>query len=459
MVMKTMHRLSEPVSEVAKDKQAEEELHSSYRLLEITSRNKELAPLLREFIAEVERFTGCTVVGIRMLDKEGNIPYVAYEGFSKDFYDKECWLSVKRDRCMCINVVLGKTSSTLPFYTKGGSFYSNNTQTLIDSFSEEERKNIRGVCVKTGYKSLALIPFYQGDQILGLIHVADYRENLLPLKTVEVLEKAAIQLSGAIQRIRAEEELRKAHQELEQRVEERTVELKAAHEQLLHAEKLSALGKLSASIAHEFNNPIYGIKMILEELGGNPDLNDGDKRAIELALREIKRVSQLIYNLLDFYSPSSGVATLLNIHQSIDEMLEICSKKLKVSGVKIIKDYAADIPEIPAVADQLKQVFLNIITNAEEAMLPEGGTLTVQTRLVGNKVNIVFKDTGSGIPKNIKDKIFDPFFTTKKAVSGTGLGLSVSYGIIKKHRGDILVESSPDTGSVFTVVLPTKGSH
>ncbi len=274
-------------------------------------------------------------------------------------------------------------------------------------------------------------------------------------RMVDSLEKRNAELQTEIvERKRAELALQMAHDELEVRVVERTAQLKSANEQLLHAEKLSALGKLAASIAHEFNNPLYGIKMVLEQLTDNANLSEIDLKSVALAIKESDRISRLIRNLQDFYQPSSGEVISLDVHQAIEEVLEMSNKKLKTSGVRVIRNFAEDMPMISAVADQIKQVILNIITNAEEAMTPAGGQLEIQTKAMQNKVQLIFKDTGCGMDgKNIK-KIFDPFFTTKKAVKGTGLGLSVSYVIIKKHGGNIFVESEPNKGSTFTIELP-----
>ncbi len=258
------------------------------------------------------------------------------------------------------------------------------------------------------------------------------------------------------ERKRAEDELLKARQELEVRVVERTAQLKSANEQLLHAEKLSALGKLAASIAHEFNNPLYGIKMVLEQLTDNANLSEIDLKSVALAIKESDRISRLIRNLQDFYQPSSGEIVPLDVHKAIGEVLEMCKKKLTASGIKVTRDFAEDMPVISAVADQIKQVILNIVNNAEESMASAGGQLDIQTRTLKDKVQIIFKDTGCGIDRKNMKKIFDPFFTTKKTVKGTGLGLSVSYGIIKKHGGNIFVESEPNKGSAFTVELPVK---
>ncbi len=302
------------------------------------------------------------------------------------------------------------------------------------------------------------IPIISSDKILGVLNLYVKEGHRRTKDEEEFFMAIGNVLAGIIKRKQAEEGLRKARDELELRVDERTAELKTIHEQLLHIEKLSALGKLAASVAHEFNNPVYGISMVLEELAENKYLDLRDKKSISLAIRECGRISRLINSLQDFYRPSSGLASYVNIHQLIDDILHFCGKKLKISKVKIIKEFTEDMPEIFVVTDQIKQVFLNIITNAEEAMPLVSGCLSIQTRVLKDKIQVIFKDNGRGISKKNMDKIFEPFFTTKGTVKGTGLGLSVSYGIIKGHKGDIFVESNSDAGTTFTIELPIKQS-
>jgi len=191
-------------------KRAEEVLRVSHRFLEIANRSTEMIPLLKEFVAEVRNFTGCAAVGLRMLDAEGSIRYQAHEGFSQRFYESESPLSIRSDQCMCINVIKGTTNPKLSFYTEGGSFYMNGTTRFLATVSEEEKGQTRNVCNQFGYESVALVPIRLGDNILGLIHVADYQENMVPLEMVEVLEGAAMQLGTGIQRVRAEEALRES---------------------------------------------------------------------------------------------------------------------------------------------------------------------------------------------------------------------------------------------------------
>jgi len=143
-----------------------------------------------------------------MFDEEGHIPYQAYEGFSRRFYESESPLSVKSDQCMCIKVIKGEVDPSLPFYTKGGSSYANGTTRFLATLSEEDRGRTCDVCSQFGYESIALVPIRLGDRVLGLIHVADPQENMVPLEVVELLEELGMQLGMAVERTQGEETLR-----------------------------------------------------------------------------------------------------------------------------------------------------------------------------------------------------------------------------------------------------------
>ena len=253
---------------------------------------------------------------------------------------------------------------------------------------------------------------------------------------------------------RAEEELKAINDELEQRVEQRTLELQETQKQYLHAEKLSAIGKLSASIAHEFNNPLQGILSILKGLKKRAILENEDRELLNAAIAESDRIKELIRSLQDFNRPTTGRIMAMEVHKAIDSLLLMNRSEFKSKRISVALDYAEQLPQILAVPDQIKQVFLNLLTNAVDACHLRGGMITISTRQAGDQVVVAFKDTGTGIRPEEIERIFQPFYTTKPAVKGTGLGLSVSYGIVKSHQGEIQVKSQPGAGSTFTVLLP-----
>lgn len=193
-----------------------------------------------------------------------------------------------------------------------------------------------------------------------------------------LIKAIAERLGHIVEKKRAEETLQKAYGELEKRVQERTEALKKVHGQLLHAEKLSAIGNLSASIAHEFNNPLQGIMNILKGVARRATLDEDDAQLMTMAVKECNRMRDLIKSLQQFNRPTSGRKTPIDIHAALDGMLLLGKKVHKEKKISIEKRYAGNMPLIKAVADQIKQVFLNLLNNATDAC-NEGGTITVAT--------------------------------------------------------------------------------
>ena len=245
--------------------------------------------------------------------------------------------------------------------------------------------------------------------------------------------------------------------DLERKVELRTQELQETQKQLLQTEKLSAIGQLSASIAHEFNNPLQSIHTILKGLKKRAILEEEDRALLNAAISEGDRMKNLIQSLREFNRPSSGRQVSMDVHKCIDLTLLLHRSALGKKRISVVLNYAERLPQILAVPDQIKQVILNLFSNAADACQQSGGVITISTRQESEKVAIAIKDTGVGIKPEQMGHIYRPFYTTKGEVKGTGLGLSVSYGIIKKHQGEIRVESQPGEGTTFTVLLPIKG--
>jgi len=196
-------------------KEAEDTLEASRQFLEIANRHIQMKPLLQDFAAAVQAYTGCEAVAIRILDEEGNIPYEAYTGFSEEFVASESRLCIKYDECLCINVVKGATDPNLACYTPGSSCYINNFSQVLATAPPGLLGKTRNVCHQFGYESVALIPIIFGGRILGLIHLADHRENMVPLSLVARLERIALTLGTAINRVRGEEERQRLVRELE----------------------------------------------------------------------------------------------------------------------------------------------------------------------------------------------------------------------------------------------------
>jgi two-component system NtrC family sensor kinase len=206
------------------------------------------------------------------------------------------------------------------------------------------------------------------------------------------------------------------------------------------------------------NNPIYGIMNTLELLKTEIPPESKRRKILELSLSEIQRLSEMLRNMLSFSKPEEEKRRPVKIDELIEGILLVMEKQMREANIKVKTSFDEGIPEVMASTNQMRQVFLNIFKNAKEAM-PKGGTLFVRTSKEDNRILIRIQDTGTGIPEEIKDKIFEAFFTTKQKVKGVGLGLSVCYGIIKDHAGDIKVESKEGKGTTFAISLPIESRN
>ncbi|MGB3222966.1 MAG: ATP-binding protein [Desulforhopalus sp.] len=276
------------------------------------------------------------------------------------------------------------------------------------------------------------------------------------LEAVAVAERDITERNIITENLRmTKEQLQTLNNELEQRVEKRSHELQKAQAQYLHAVKLSAIGQLSASIAHEFNNPLQGTRTILKGLKRRALLDEEDKELLDLAIVENERMGKLIKSLRDFNQPSAGEKNAMDIHAALDSLLLLYKSDFKRKKIATELNYAEGFPLVEVVPDQIKQVFLNLLNNAKDAC-SKGGVITISTCAGDQSVAVAIKDNGVGFAPEKMDEIFKPFYTTKPKEKGTGLGLSISKEIIEYHQGEIRVESQPGEGSTFTILLPVK---
>ena len=236
-------------------------------------------------------------------------------------------------------------------------------------------------------------------------------------------------------------------------------ELKETQEGLIRSEKLSSLGELAASFAHEINNPLSGVLVYTQLLDKKISANDFNK---ETALNylgkmesELTRSTKLIRNLLDFARQSPPTLKETDINEIVKQSLELVVAQCKLKDIKVIRKLSPSLPSLMADPDQLKQVCINLILNSVQAM-PAGGTLSLFTEKDEDQIKVEIQDTGCGISAENMNKIFTPFFTTKKEVKGVGLGLAVSYGIVERHRGTITVKSKEGEGTTFSFLIPLR---
>ncbi|MBP1636931.1 MAG: histidine kinase [Acidobacteria bacterium] len=255
----------------------------------------------------------------------------------------------------------------------------------------------------------------------------------------------------------ARTELQRLNESLERQVADRTAALRDAQAQLVQSEKMSSLGKLAASVAHEINNPLTGIltysKLLIrmhEEGELTDKARDACTRNLRLVQRETERCSAIVRNLLDFARQRPPMLKEVDLVAVLEEALALLAHRLQMQNVALVKDLQP-LPHVRADFGQLRQAFVNVALNAAEAM-NEGGTLTVRSRVAGAMAEVEFADTGQGIPPEHLPRILDPFFTTKE--KGTGLGLSVVYGLIERHGGKLDISSRVGAGTTVVIRLP-----
>ncbi len=232
-------------------------------------------------------------------------------------------------------------------------------------------------------------------------------------------------------------------------------ELELRKEQLIQARKMASLGTFTAGIAHELNNPLNNIyitaEMFLEEYGNQ--LTSEQREYIEDILQQAQRASDIVANLLDFSRAKRYRIGEVDIKETINNVIKVTQNQIKLNNIDLKVDMPDKLPKLQGDPNSLRQVFINLIENAIQAM-PHGGSLKITAQGEDGYLRIDVSDTGMGIPKEYLSRIFEPFFTTKE--KGTGLGLAVTYGIIKQHGGTIKVKSELNKGTTFTILLPVK---
>jgi PAS domain S-box-containing protein len=284
------------------------------------------------------------------------------------------------------------------------------------------------------------VPLIVKDQVIGMIALD--RAVVQPYTG----EEASLALAFANQAAAAIENAR-LYRDVQQQMEH----VRRAQAQLVQSAKLAAIGELAAGVAHELNNPLTAVLGFAELLRENKELDTRFLNDVESIVTEARRARQIVRSLLDFSRQTAPEKRPIDLNKVLRQTLAVIREYLERSGVEIVEEYSLEIGRPLLDEGQMRQVFLNLITNAAQAM-PGGGRLRVQTARVDDHIIVSITDSGVGIAPHVQERIFEPFFTTNP--SGTGLGLSVSLGFVQGHGGKITVESAENRGSTFTVWLP-----
>ena len=317
-----------------------------------------------------------------------------------------------------------------------------------------------------------IVPICSGEVLVGFIAIGQKRSGELFVdEDLKLLMTIAYQAATAIENAQNYEALASLNRNLERRVAERTAALRKAltekertQEQLVQSESLAAVGQLVAGTAHELNNPIAGAMSLVETsaeviAGWNGEMKNRDEVLDDLrfSLGELKRAGTIIRSLLDLSRQTQTYLEAVDMNRAVDDALRVLHNQFKQMSVEIIKEFG-EVPEVEGNFANLGQVLINVIRNALQA-LPEGkGRITLSTchRPASNTVVVACQDSGTGIPAAVLKDVFKPFFTTKKVGQGTGLGLYISHEIVRRHGGQISVESQDGRGALVTIEIPCK---
>lgn len=319
-------------------------------------------------------------------------------------------------------------------------------------------------CVGLLLQRLIYLPLKDLESGAAKISAGDLAHKI-PVRSNDELGRVAgsfNQMTSALQKSRLE--LEELVLTLESKVEKRTQELRIAEAEVAQGEKLASVGMLASGVAHELNNPLTGVLTFTSLLRRKMPDGSQDAEDLDLVIRETKRCASIIRRLLDFAREKVPVNGLFDLNQLIEDTVRFVDRPASLQNIEIKLDLAQNLPQVWGDADLIKQVILNVVVNAQQA-IEDRGTIRVESRRVAAStgsigeqplpmVEITISDTGCGIPEANMQRIFDPFFTSKEVGKGTGLGLSVSHGIVKAHGGRIVVESTVGVGTTFRIQLP-----
>lgn len=414
----------------------------------------------------VKRRTGMDAVAIR-LARDNDFPFVAHAGFPREFLETENSLCSRgvdgkieydaegkpRFECVCGVVLEGRTRPGDPLFSPGGSCWTHDARAFQDlSPARDPRHHPRNVCLRLGFKSIAIVPIRSGLKIVGLLQLNDKRPGRFTPARVAALEGVAASIGIALARILAEEERRRLQVQLSQ------------------SQKLEALALLAGGVAHDFGNNMFCIRGYVEVILGGMDPGSPLRHAVEQIQLAAQDGADLARQLLALSRKQTNPPKPTDVDELISSQKTMLHR-IMGGSTRIKLNLRSG--NVPAMVDppQFQQVLVNLCINARDAM-PQGGSLTIESEVIRSpaKVNaegvkagkpfvrVSVRDTGTGMPPEVLSRIFEPFFSTKEAGKGTGLGLPVVLGIVQRHGGWIDTASQPGKGSCFDVHFPCPDS-
>ncbi|MEN6383734.1 MAG: PocR ligand-binding domain-containing protein [Phycisphaerales bacterium] len=441
--------------DITKRKAAEEKQNFTNLLLELFAKKTNRKDYLDSCVSVIHSWSGCEFVGIRIGDDSGNIPYESYIGFDQDFLNLENSLHVKDHDCICIRTILKNSlQCEKMFRTHGNSFFCNDSHEFVKSISDSEKKQYRANCIKWGFQSIAVIPVNYQNKILGAIHIADFKKDMVPPLKIDFIESTIAPLIGeAIQRFNAEAQLDEYRRNLEEKVVQRTQELARSNKDL---------EQFAYVASHDLQEPLRAVAGFVEllkmQLGSS--LSDKNLKYMNFVVDGVIRMQALIHGLLEY----SRIGTRFNQSQPVDTKKAInhamayLERAIQESRAEII---IGDLPTVCMDELLFVQLFQNLIGNAIKFKTAQKPQIHIDAEKLDGFWKFWVKDNGIGLEQEYAERIFLIFqrLHTRDKYPGTGIGLSICKKIVERHGGKIWVESQPGQGSTFYFTIPEIGAN
>ncbi|MGV8122004.1 MAG: ATP-binding protein [Candidatus Xenobiia bacterium LiM19] len=417
--------------DITERKNLEEALQVSYRFLEIANRYSQMEPMLREFVEELRKYIDCSTVAIRIIDEKGNIPFTVHTGLNPCF-EQDSYHTIDKTQCLCTQVTRTEHDLQNPHFTETGSFFTNSSSSSFEMSSDVEKSKIRCISYGLEYESVAVIPVRVENKTIGLIHIADTENKKVPVEKVHILEKVAMELGAAFQRLQLEEALTKAREEY------------------------------LSTLTHDMKNPLTSILSSLR-LIADPrlgEISEKKKGFVDMTRSSCETLLTMINNIINVSRLDVGEIQCVFSDTRLSELLEEVRNIFEPMALLASITLNIECPEhiyVTVDREKIQEVLHNLIGNAVR-YTPKEGFITI--RAVNNDKNITISvsDTGNGIPEEYHETIFRKYCQVKGEQRGSGLGLYIVKKFLDLHGSDIELKSTPGKGTEFIFNLK-KGKH
>jgi PAS domain S-box-containing protein len=441
--------------DITQRKAAEEKQNYTNALLELFAKKTTRKNYLDSSAKVINEWSGCEFVGIRVGDEQGNIPYESFVGFDKDFLQLENSLHVQDHDCICIRTILKKSAvQERMFRTPGNSFFCNDSFAFLKSLSVSEKKEYRANCIKWGFQSIAIIPINYHNEILGAIHIADFKKDMVPSSRIEFIESTIAPLIGeAIHRFNAESELDEYRHDLEDKVVQRTQELARSNKDL---------EQFAYVASHDLQEPLRAVAGFTEllKMHMGKSLDAKNQKYMTFVVDGVVRMQTLIHGLLEYsrIGTRSKESQPIEAEKAVNHSLAYLERAVQESDAKIT---TGNLPTVRMDELQFVQLFQNLIGNAIKFRGSQKPHIHIDAEKQDSFWKFSVKDNGIGLEQEYAERIFLIFqrLHTRDKYPGTGIGLSICKKIVERHGGKIWVESQPGQGSTFYFTIPEIGAN